>query len=164
MSRVEVADRILTAAGELFVRDGVDGPGMGEVARSAGCSRATLYRHFTDRQALLDAFARREAAAIGAEVAARTAGLHGRARLVEGVLATLAAVRAREHLTAWYAHGTDTLHRVLGEEVLAAFGQTPADADRGAWVLRVVLSFLTLPEDDAARERLLIEKFLLPGG
>ena len=45
--RTEVGgDRILNAAAELFVERGIGRPGMEEVARAAGCSRATVYRYF----------------------------------------------------------------------------------------------------------------------
>jgi AcrR family transcriptional regulator len=52
-SRTEVAaDRILDAAGELFATRGVASVGMHEIAQAAGCSRATLYRYFENREAL----------------------------------------------------------------------------------------------------------------
>jgi AcrR family transcriptional regulator len=47
-------DRLLAAAAELFGERGVDVP-LDEVARSAGVSIGTLYNHFPNRGALLDA-------------------------------------------------------------------------------------------------------------
>ncbi|MDT5079430.1 MAG: hypothetical protein QOJ80_4067 [Mycobacterium sp.] len=47
-------DRLLTAAAELFTDRGVDVP-LDEVARRAGVSIGTLYNHFPNRGALLDA-------------------------------------------------------------------------------------------------------------
>jgi len=41
-------DRILDAAGELFAARGVSAVEMTDIARAAGCSRATLYRYFED--------------------------------------------------------------------------------------------------------------------
>ncbi|HPY25671.1 MAG TPA: helix-turn-helix domain-containing protein, partial [Mycobacterium sp.] len=41
--------RILHAAGELFAERGVDAVEMQDIARAAGCSRATLYRYFENR-------------------------------------------------------------------------------------------------------------------
>ena len=42
------ATAILDAAAALFAERGVNAVGMGEVARAAGCSRATLYRWFAE--------------------------------------------------------------------------------------------------------------------
>ncbi|MDQ1319611.1 MAG: hypothetical protein QG655_854, partial [Actinomycetota bacterium] len=58
--------RILHAAGELFAERGVDAVEMQDIARAAGCSRATLYRYFENRAALHGAFVHREARAVAA--------------------------------------------------------------------------------------------------
>ena len=55
------AERILDGAAQLFAEQGVGRPGMEDIARAAGCSRATVYRHFGTKQALLQAFVHREA-------------------------------------------------------------------------------------------------------
>lgn len=47
-------ERIVTAAREIFVEYGPDAP-LDEIARRAGIGNATLYRHFTDRSALVHA-------------------------------------------------------------------------------------------------------------
>jgi AcrR family transcriptional regulator len=46
--------RILTAAAEMFAAEGIDVP-LDEIARRAGVGTGTFYRHFADRDALLDA-------------------------------------------------------------------------------------------------------------
>jgi AcrR family transcriptional regulator len=46
---------ILAAAGQLIDEHGVDGLNTTAVARRAGISTATLYRHFPDKHAILDA-------------------------------------------------------------------------------------------------------------
>ena len=59
--RTEVAaDRILDAAEELFTRHDPGSVGMNEIAKAAGCSRATLYRYFENREALRNAYVHRE--------------------------------------------------------------------------------------------------------
>lgn len=163
------AERILDAAGALFVERGVDKPGMDEVARAAGCSRATLYRYFENRQALIHAFAHREARLITQQVGQVVADVADpRRRVVEAVLACLAAVRERPHLAAWYAGDSTLLREVLrdspiirgsAESYLASGAEDPDLAD---WVLRIILSFLVDPGEDAAAERRLLERFLLP--
>jgi AcrR family transcriptional regulator len=59
--RTEVAaDRILDAANDLFARQEAATVGMNEIASAAGCSRATLYRYFENREALYTAYVHRE--------------------------------------------------------------------------------------------------------
>ncbi len=45
-------DRILRAAGELFVGQGYEGTTIAEVAERAGVSRATVFWHFSDKKSL----------------------------------------------------------------------------------------------------------------
>ncbi|GKT13159.1 TetR family transcriptional regulator [Acidovorax sp. SUPP2522] len=45
--------RIVSAALQAFARHGVQGAGLGEVARQAGVSRGAIYWHFADKTALL---------------------------------------------------------------------------------------------------------------
>ncbi|MCP3102761.1 TetR/AcrR family transcriptional regulator [Myxococcus sp. K15C18031901] len=49
------ADAILTAAAQVFVRDGLHAAKMEAIAEQAGVSVGTLYNHFTDRAALIEA-------------------------------------------------------------------------------------------------------------
>ncbi len=100
------AERILDAAAGLFADHGVGGVGMGEVARAAGCSRATLYRYFADRHELHVAFVHREARRVGAAVVAGTQAIADPAeRLAAAVLAAADEVRAAPALLAWFADG-----------------------------------------------------------
>lgn len=48
-------DRIFQAAKALFARDGVSGVSMRDVAKAAGVTPMAIYRHFTDKEALIDA-------------------------------------------------------------------------------------------------------------
>lgn len=162
------AERILDAAGALFVERGVDKPGMDEVARAAGCSRATLYRYFENRQALIYAFAHREARLITKQVAQATTDVSDpRSRVVEAVVACLAAVRERPHLAAWYAGDSTLLREVLRDSPIIRgtaegyLASGDADPDLADWVLRIILSFLTEPGDDEEAERRLLERFLV---
>ena len=54
------ADRILDAAEQLYTERDQASIGMNEIARAAGCSRATLYRYFENREALRTAYVHRE--------------------------------------------------------------------------------------------------------
>lgn len=164
------AERILDAAAQLFANEGIGRPGMEDIARAAGCSRATVYRYFENKQALLRAFVHREARDITAQVARELRHGGGRPDVVDAVVATLAAVRARPYLQPWYAGAAADLLEVFRESpVIAALADTFAsprgdepDADLGRWLLRVVMSFLREPGESPAEERRLLERFLAP--
>jgi AcrR family transcriptional regulator len=48
-------DRIFAAAKEIFEKDGLDGLSIRSVGRQAGLSTMAMYRHFADKDALVDA-------------------------------------------------------------------------------------------------------------
>lgn len=48
-------ERILAAALRLFAREGYDGTATSKVAREAGVSEGLIFRHFTNKQGLLEA-------------------------------------------------------------------------------------------------------------
>lgn len=165
------AERILDAAAQLFAGEGIGRPGMADIARAAGCSRATVYRYFENKQELLRAFVHREARDITAQVAGELADVSDRRDLlVAAVSATLAAVRARSHLEPWYAAGATDLVEVFRESpvitaLTSAFltpGAEEPDADLARWVLRIVMSFLREPGATLDEERRLVERFLTP--
>ena len=139
---------------------------MGEVARAAGCSRATLYRYFSDRRELQLAYVHREARRIGAAVTRETAGVEGReARLVAAVLSALQHVRGTPLLAGWFgADGTAvTADIVSSSEVLATLGLGFVDDPLAArWLLRVVVSMLMMPGHDEEEERAFLERFVAP--
>jgi AcrR family transcriptional regulator len=60
----DTAGRILDAAVEAAALHGVARLSMSDVARQAGLSRPTLYRHFPSKQELMGAAVRREAMAL----------------------------------------------------------------------------------------------------
>lgn len=172
VERTELAaERILDAAAHLFAAEGVGKPGMADIAQAAGCSRATVYRYFDSKPALLQAFVHREAQDITAAVAAQLRDLPGdRETAVAAVVATLAAIRDRPHLQVWYEGHSSVVHQVFRDSPVIAtlastFGaqdRTTTDVQFGEWILRVVLSFLREPGDSPEEERRLLERFLLP--
>jgi AcrR family transcriptional regulator len=166
--------QLLDAAARLFVEQGVAAVGMADVARAAGCSRATLYRYYANRDELRVAFVDREARRIGDEVAAAAADVGDpREQLVVAVLAALAAVRRDETLMAWFtadsagvavgaAHASGVIER------LAATFLGPPDALdddarlRSDWLVRSIVSLLVTPAPSSADERALVERFVAP--
>src|SRR5262249_18735249 len=64
------AERVLDATLACIARVGVGKTTLDDVAREAGCARATVYRYFPNKQQLLAALIEREASAIGNRVVA----------------------------------------------------------------------------------------------
>ena len=171
--RVEAAaDRILDAAETLFTRHGAANVAMNDVATAAGCSRATLYRYFENRDALHTAYVHREAHRVFRELGDRIAGIADpRERLLEAVLAALSSVRESASLASWFV----TTERPIGGEMadrsevieamatsfLAPLGVDDVEA-RARWLVRVMISLLTFPGRDPADERRMLEEFVLP--
>lgn len=174
--RSEVAaDRILDAAGELFAQRTPGSVGMHEIASAAGCSRATLYRYFENREALHTAYVHREAYALHSQMIERIAGIADpRERLIAGFLNSLELVRQSPALSSWFATNGTPIGVEIAEQsdVIQAMGSAfivslgpddPAAVERRArWLVRVLTSLLLLPGRDAADERSMVEEFLVP--
>jgi AcrR family transcriptional regulator len=177
--RTEVAaDRILDAAEQLYTQHDPASIGMNEIARAAGCSRATLYRYFENREALRTAYVHREAYRLSREIKRRIDGVDGvsdpRERVVAGIAVTLRMVRESPALASWFAITRPPLggeiagHSEVITALAAAFvnslgSDDPATTERRArWVLRVITSLLMFPGQDDADERAMIEEFVVP--
>lgn len=170
------AERILAAAGELFACQGPATVGMNDIARAAGCSRATLYRYFENREALHAAYVHRQAREVHRRLGIELAGIDDpRHRLTTGFLYALDLVRADPALRSWFAAAGPPLGAEIaeGSAVIVAMatafvttlgGRGPADVvDRRArWLLRALTSLLIMPGRDADEERAMIEEFLVP--
>lgn len=169
------SERILDAAAGCFAADGVAATQMADVARAAGCSRATLYRYFESRRALQSAFVDREARRIAAAVGHEVAGIDDPAeRVVAAVVAAVAAVRADATLHAWFTEGDVGIATAAAraseviERIASRFlGDDGDDGDadvraRSAWLVRVIVSLLASPGADDDEERSLVERFVTP--
>ncbi|MUM16552.1 TetR/AcrR family transcriptional regulator [Mycobacterium sp. CBMA271] len=175
-SRTSVAaEKILDAAAELFVRDGVAAVGMNEIAKAAGCSRATLYRYFENREALHIAYVHREARSITQQVATDVIGIDDPAeRLVEAMLISLSMVRENPALSAWFRPGEHFggsfgLHSEVINAMVSAFVSSDSVAPestlthlKAKWYVRVIVSLLAYPEDNPEDERTLLTEFVAP--
>ncbi|ULE31529.1 TetR/AcrR family transcriptional regulator [Mycobacterium sp. IDR2000157661] len=174
--RTEVAaDRILDAAGELFAEKEAATVGMHEIASAAGCSRATLYRYFENREALYTAYVHRESYRLYREMTEQINSLTDpRERLIEGMLASLRNVRESPALASWFA----TTQRPIGAEMaeesevikalteafVISLGRDDPDtvAHRARWLVRVMTSLMLFPGHDEDDERSMLEEFVVP--
>jgi AcrR family transcriptional regulator len=174
--RTEVAaDRILDAAGELFTKKEAATVGMHEIASAAGCSRATLYRYFENREALYTAYVHRESYRLYREMIEQINSVTDpRERLIEGMLASLRNVRESPALASWFATTQRPIGAEIAEqsEVIKALTEAfvislgPDDpelvAHRARWLVRVMTSLFLFPGHDDADERAMLEEFVVP--
>jgi AcrR family transcriptional regulator len=169
------ADRILDAAEELYTQRDQASVGMNEIARAAGCSRATLYRYFENREALQTAYVHRETRRLGRAIRRQIDGIEDpRERLIASIAATLRMVRDSPALASWFAVTRPPLGGELAgqSEVITALAaafvnslgpEDPAVVERRArWVVRVLTSLLMYPGRDDDEERAMIEEFVVP--
>jgi AcrR family transcriptional regulator len=180
-----VRERVIAAALRCIARWGLAKTTVEDVAREAGCSRATLYRAFPGgKDAVFDAVTDRELHRLEAGVATAVAGTD---RLEDALVAAITTVG--RHLDGHAVFRFLLLHEpelVLPhlafhqlDALLArvrAFGGpllerhlAPEDAARTAeWVARIVISYTCSPSagvpltDDLAVRRL-VRAFVLPG-
>jgi len=174
--RTEVAaDRILDAAGDLFAKKEAATVGMHEIATAAGCSRATLYRYFENREALYTAYVHREAYRLYREMTDQiNAVVDPRDRLIEGLIASLRNVRESPALASWFA----TTQRPIGAEMaeesevikalteafVISLGSDDPElvANRARWLVRVMTSLMLFPGHDEEDERAMLNEFVVP--
>ena len=178
------AARLLDATVSCIARVGITKTTLDDVAREAGCSRATLYRYFPGKPALLKALVTREAATLATELRGATAVSES---LEDAVVAIV--LRSAEWLAAQPAlqfvmtaepdvllphlafAGAD---RVLqaGALVIAPalepFLPAAESARSGEWLARMILSYVCSPTDtvdlaDPISVRRLVADFVVPG-
>ncbi len=169
------ADRILDAAGELFGKKDAATAGMHEIASAAGCSRATLYRYFENRDALYTAYVHRESHRLFREMTDQLISVvDPRERLIEGMLTSLRKVRESPALASWFATTQRPIGGEIAEEsqviralteafVISLGADEPDLVERRArWLVRVMTSLLVFPGNDEADERSMLEDFVVP--
>jgi AcrR family transcriptional regulator len=168
-SRQELArERMYRAAAKLIAQRGINNFSADEVAARVGCSRATLYRYVGGRSAIVDAIIRRATASLNQRIRRAVAGFNGPDRVVEMILASVAAARA-EPLTAQVLQHANATHirahldsRQVLESALALAGLHPDDHPAGQALIRIVWSIVQQPLGDSTAERALIERFVRP--
>jgi AcrR family transcriptional regulator len=151
---------------------------MREIGEAAGCSRATLYRYFENRDALYAAYVHREAQAVFHQVTEVLSGVTDpRRRLITGITEAMALVRQSPALASWFATSGPPIGAEMADrsEVITAMVATfvaslrPADAEapdaverRARWVVRTMTSLLIFPGRDADDERKMLTEFVVP--
>jgi AcrR family transcriptional regulator len=181
--RSGTATRILDAFLACVARVGVAKTTLDDVAREAGCSRATVYRYFDSKDALVAAAVARESGRLEAALAQATRGEPDLASATTAVLMAAAGfLGAHDALRFVLLHEPDLLLPHVSFErsalvldagadlVVAALAPHLAghDAHRfGEWVTRIALSYLLCPSEhvsfsDPASVRALVDELLVP--
>ena len=179
------ARKVIEAALRCIARWGVAKTTLDDIAREAGCSRATVYRLFPGgKDALIDDVAEAELGRFFEDVARCLAAADSlEDLLVDGITCAARFLDSHAALQFLLAHEPETVlpricfapvDRVLG--TVRAFGAPylerwvgPEEAPRAAeWVARLVLSYTLSPADDVdladpESVRSLVRSFVLPG-
>src|SRR2546421_543042 len=165
------AARLLDAASTCIGRVGLGKTTLDDVAREAGCSRATLYRYFPGKPALIGALVAREAGVLEQVLEARTAEAESLEDAVVAIVVTAAGWLASQPALNFVMTAEpevvlphlafDGADRVLraGARVIAPSlrrfldgrdggDDEYADSERaGEWLARMVLSYVSCPTD-----------------
>lgn len=178
------AARLLDAATACFARVGVSKTTLDDVAREAGLARATLYRYFPGKPAVVGALVARETVVLTAVLEAASADADSLDDAVVAVVLAAAAWLALHPALSFVMTAEpdvllphlafDGADRVLaaGAGIVApslARFLDPADSDRaGEWLARMILSYVVTPTDsvdltDPTSVRRLVGDFVVPG-
>jgi AcrR family transcriptional regulator len=161
-------EKILVAARQCYLEEGISATGMKEVSRAADVARSTLYRYFPSKDAVLVAVIKREMEAANLVISKKLQHYEQPADIVvEGIVLALKEIPKRPLLKAVFASDEDVNARrvIWGSDIIVEFGEQlmehviqPA-LEVGLlqsqvrpeimveWVYRVLLSLLTLPSN-----------------
>jgi AcrR family transcriptional regulator len=181
-----VPDRILDTAKAIYTRPDGLGATMEEIARAAGLGRATLYRHFSNRDDLLLAVMVREANLIAAKVDRKIRHIESPGEhIIEGMVQAMREMKK-----------SDLFNSVLGAETGSIVNRLIFSSDRMVnigldimlpvvqrahetgklktdmnlellmeWIMRMLTSLLTVPSKQLKTERdirYLLQQTMLP--
>lgn len=178
------AGRVLDAALRCVARVGLAKTTLDDVAREAGCARATVYRCFANKQQLQIALVAREALALRDAVAEAAAPCDALEDAITAAVVTSARFLTNHSALAFVcAHEPEVLLPYLAFEredavlreaallVAPAFGrfcEAPVPERLGEWLARTTLSYLCNPSQsfdvtDPESVRVLVGEFIVPG-
>ena len=161
-------ERIYRAAAKLLAQRGITNFSADEVAARAGCSRATLYRYVGGRSAIVAALVRRATDSLDQQIGEAVAGLNGPDRVIEMILASVAATRGEALTVQVLEHASATNIRAhldsrrVWKAALVLAGLHPDDHAAGQALIRIIWSLVQQPLGDSDSERALVERFVKP--
>jgi AcrR family transcriptional regulator len=161
-------DGVLDAAAECYLRIGVTKTTAADIARSAGISRATLYRRHGSHEAIFLAVLTRESEAMAADADCHLRGVDDPSeRMLEGMLFAIGEIRSRPVHAAVFGGGSAAwaAGRAIREEAVRRVGlagvrplvapavlggavlSEEALGDLVDWILRILISYAAVPGD-----------------
>ena len=161
----QTSDKILDTAAYLFLNRDVDKVTMEDIAKEAEIGRATIYRHFKNRDELLISLMEREARIIATEIQLKIDESENIVNpgdyVVEGMVLAVDAVENNALFHYVFRSGTIQLNRLLflsdklttvGLDIMlpvvenAKLGDIEMDFEMlMEWILRMLISFITVP-------------------
>jgi len=177
-------DRIIAAAGQLIDDVGIDNVNVAEIADYAGIHRVTVYRHFADRESILEEVLLRRSRPVLDRAAARLAKADrfpgdlayvlvaavDEARQIPGVLQAMALVQEGD---SFKSPAMSDRFRAASQDVVRPYllwaqeqGKMRADLsvdETVRWLTQVCYSWLYLAEDDSPAKLLEVCKtYVMP--
>jgi AcrR family transcriptional regulator len=162
------AERIYSVATDLIARGGLEALSIDTLAARVHCSPATVYRHVGGKASIRDEVLIRAASRIVEGVRRAVDDLSGSERIVTAITVALAEIRSdplgQLMLKSLRAHDMTWLK---DSPVVAGFatelnGLTEDDEPAAHWIMRVVLSLMYWPAQDAEAERQIVQRFVAP--
>ena len=158
-------DRVLDAAAECYLRIGVTKTTAADIARSAGISRATLYRRHGSQEAIFLAVLTRESEAMAADADDHLRGVDDPSeRMLEGMMFAIGQIRSRPvhaavfggESAAWAAGqairmqalrriGDAGVRPLVAPALVDGFLAEQDVEDLVDWILRILISYAAIP-------------------
>ncbi len=172
--RQSVRQRVLETSKAIYSNATANGATMEEVAKAAGIGRATLYRHFNNRDDLLLAVLEAEAKAIAARVEKKIRNIESPGEyIIEGMVQAVDEINNSELLGSIFKSGDGSMiNRLLfesnrltdiGLDIMLPVvqraqqtGKLKADMDFDLlveWILRILTSLVTVPSKHTGSKR-----------
>jgi AcrR family transcriptional regulator len=180
------SERILATARSLYSNPSTNSPTMDDVAKAAGIGRATLYRHFKNRDELLLTVLEQEALDIAARVEKKIRNIEQPAEhIIEGMVQAMAEINKNDLMRNIFQSGSSSaVNRLLFESdrlVNVGIGimlpvvqraqetgdlKTTMDFETLVeWILRMLVSLVTIPSrklNSQAAVRKMLHATMLP--
>ena len=169
-----VRERVLETSKAIYTNSDLGSVTMDEVAKAAGVGRATLYRHFRNRDDLVLAVIETEAVAIAGRVEKKIRGFDSPAQhIIEGMVQAMDEINKSQLFRAIFQSGgssivnrllfdTDRLTNIGLEIMLPVVQRAQQSGELNTamslemlveWIMRMLISLITVPSKQLNSKR-----------